>query len=90
MNKKEFYEERRKWRMIARSSFPDKSIRNKNDAAIVRDFLWDNIWKQAPKWFWDTRPIQFKFVKKLRDSKVACALNLENAPNSYPHKTRNP
>lgn len=89
MNKKEWKNERRKWRMINKSSFPDEKIKNKSDANMVREALFSMVWKNAPKWFWDTNPRCFYFVRKIKD-KWDIKLNIKDAPNSYPHPTKNP
>lgn len=89
MNKKEWKEERRKWRLINKSAFPDDSIYNAKDRDFVRDFLFSVVWEKAPRWFWSTQPRCFYHYRKIVD-RIDIKINIENAPNSYPHPTKNP
>lgn len=89
MNKKEWKDERRKWRMISKSSFPHEDLKNKEDYEMVRKFLFENLWDKAPEWFWDTKPRCFYFVREIKD-KCDIRLNIKDAPNSCPHPTKNP
>lgn len=89
MNKKEWKEERRKWRMINNSTFPDENIRDKDDYEMVRDYLFSIVYKDSPKWYWDCRESPFKRYRNIKD-RYDIRLNIENAPNSYPHPTKNP
>lgn len=89
MNKKEWKEERRKWRLINKSTFPHEDIRDENDSEMVRDYLFNLVYRDAPRWFWNTRPNNFPYVRKIVD-RFDIRLNIEKAPNSYPHPTKNP
>lgn len=89
MNKKEWREERRKWRLINRSTFPDDSIQASKDKKMVRDYLFGLVYKDSPSWFWSTRPRYHYYFSPIKDKwDIRC--NLTSSPNSYPHKTRNP
>lgn len=90
MNKNEWKKERRKFRLITISLFPDEVIKDKEDKKMVRDFIFDIVYPHIPGWFWNTRKRDVRHIWQLNESKHSCILNMEHAPNSYPHPTKNP
>lgn len=90
MTKDEFRRERRKWRMILRSSFPDIKITDKSDWSTVRDFLWYATYSAIPDWYWECEQIKNKHCYALEETIAAPMMNHRYAHNSYPLKTKNP